>query len=68
VSIKARIRRLEGKDAGCPECYREPEPVRVFYPEEREPAPDRERCPGCGRARGVVIMVVYEGEGVIPIG
>jgi hypothetical protein len=69
VSIKGRIQRLQARVAGaCPECHLKPEVIHVFYPHKGEPVPEPERCPGCGRSLGVVIEVVYEGEGVIPIG
>jgi len=64
VSIKARLRTLEGRDGpGCPECYRKPQKIYAYYPAEGEHAPEPERCTRCGRALGVVFRVVYEGEG-----
>lgn len=66
-SIKGRLRRLEGRAGdGCPQCHHKPEAIHVFYPDEGEPVPELERCPGCDRSLGVVLRVVYddeEGEG-----
>jgi ribosomal protein S14 len=72
--LNSRLRRVEASaseaSGRCPECYREPGFARgdVFYPEKGEPKPEPPACPGCGRPLGYVIKVVYEGEGVIPIG
>ena len=64
MSIKDRIRRLEGRGgAGCPECRLKPDVYYVVYPDE-DHAPEPERCPRCGRlSDGFVIKVMYEGEG-----
>jgi hypothetical protein len=61
VSIKGRIRRLEGRDGpGCPECQLKTEAVHVFYPDKGEAVPEPKRCGGCGRSLGVVIRAVYD--------
>lgn len=57
MSIKDRIRRLEGK-GGCSECRNTPPKIDVVYPDEDEP--ESEYCPRCGRSLGVIIRVVYE--------
>jgi hypothetical protein len=62
VSIRERVRRLEDR-TGCPECHLKPEAVCVYYPDEGDPDPEPESCLECGRALGLVIQVVYEGEG-----
>ena len=64
MSIKDRVRRLEGRSGpACPECRMRPEVTHVVYPEEGDPTPEPECCPKCDRTLGVVIQVVYEGEG-----
>jgi hypothetical protein len=64
VSIKDRIRRLEGREgAACPECRLKPEVNYVVYPDQDAHTPEPERCPRCDRPLGFVIKVVYEGEG-----
>jgi hypothetical protein len=63
VSIKDRMRRLEGK-AGCPECGNVSPAIHAVYPGEEEPEP--EYCPRCDRSLTVLMRVVYEdvrGEG-----
>jgi len=63
VSIKDRIRRLEGKE-GCPECSNALPTIHSVYPGEEEPDP--EYCPRCGRSLRVLMRVVYKdvrGEG-----
>jgi hypothetical protein len=50
---------------GCPECYRKPQVVHAFYPDDGEESAPSPVCPSCGRSLGVVIRVVYEGEGVL---
>lgn len=68
MSIKDRIRRLEGRDGpGCPECRLKPQRSYVVYAQEGDHTPEPERCPMCDRPLGFVIRVVYEedlpGEG-----
>jgi hypothetical protein len=63
MSIKDRIRRLEGRDdEGCPECRLKPNETYVVYPDD-DHSPEPECCPKCGRSLGFVIRVEYEGEG-----
>jgi hypothetical protein len=67
--IKSRLRRLEDTyGQACPECYHKPDRSYVYYPDEGQEAPKPPECPSCGRSLGFVIEVVYEGEGVTPIG
>ena len=61
-SIDSRLRRLEER-GGCPECHGKPEAIHAYYPSEGEPEPEPERCPVCGRPLGIVLRVVYDGEG-----
>jgi hypothetical protein len=65
MSIKDRIRRLEGRgSAACPECRNTRPAINAVYPEDQEPSP--EYCPRCGRSLTIVIRVLYEdleGEG-----
>ncbi len=63
MSIKDRLRRLETGNGSCSECGNAPPAIHAFYPDEEEPEPDSFACPKCGRALGVVVRVVYEGEG-----
>jgi hypothetical protein len=64
VSIKGRIQRLQARLAGaCPECAGKPQVIHAYYPNRGEPAPEPERCPGCGRSLGVIFLVVYGDEG-----
>ena len=64
MSIKNRLRRLEGKDGPpCPECHLKPTVPLPFYPDEGESEPQPEYCPSCSRALTVIIRVVYEEEG-----
>jgi hypothetical protein len=64
MSIKDRIRRLEGKgDAEqCPECRLRPATTYAVYPgEEDRTLPEPEYCPKCGRLiERFVLKVVYE--------
>jgi predicted RNA-binding Zn-ribbon protein involved in translation (DUF1610 family) len=67
--IRGRLRRLERRaDHRCPECSHKPERSYVYYPDEGQEAPEPPACTSCGRSLGFVIKVVYEGEGVSPIG
>ena len=61
MSLKDRIRRLEDR-GGCLECLGVPPVTHVVYPED-DHTPEPERCPKCGRVLGVIIRVVYAGEG-----
>jgi hypothetical protein len=64
MSIKDRIRRLEGRrDASCPECRLKPEVNYVVYPDKDDHTPEPEHCPRCGRSLGFIIEVVYDDEG-----
>ena len=68
-SMNSRLRRLEERAGNhCPECGDKPEQGYVYYPDEGQEAPEPPECPSCGRSLGVVFRVVYEGEGVSPIG
>jgi hypothetical protein len=63
MSIKHRLRRLEGNGpGGCRECRLRPTPTYVVYPDEEDRTPpEPEHCPECGSAvEVVVIRVVYE--------
>jgi hypothetical protein len=62
MSLKERIRRLEDR-GGCLGCRNTPPVTHVVYPEDAVQDPEPERCPKCGRVLGVIIRVVYEGEG-----
>jgi hypothetical protein len=72
MSIKDRIGRLEhtsgGRGVACPECRLKPEVIHVVFPDEGDRDPPSEWCPRCHSPLGFVIRVVYEGEGVSPIG
>jgi hypothetical protein len=62
VSIKSRLRTLEGRDSpGCYQCRNTPPTIHAYYPGEKKPEP--ELCPRCGRSLGVIFRVVYEEEG-----
>ena len=64
MSIKGRVQRLQARLAGaCPECDGKPQAIRAYYPDKGESVPEPERCPGCGRPLGVILRVVYDGEG-----
>jgi hypothetical protein len=65
MSIKCRLRALEGRDGpGCSECRLRPTSTHVVYPDEERHEPEPEHCPGCGHLiEAVVIKVEYEGEG-----
>ena len=64
VSIIGRVRRLQARLAGaCPECHGKPQAIHAYYSGKGEPVPKPERCPGCGRPLGVILRVVYDGEG-----
>jgi hypothetical protein len=64
VSITGRVKRLQARLAGaCPECYGKPHGLYPYYPDKGEPVPEPERCSGCARPLGVVLRVVYDGEG-----
>jgi hypothetical protein len=75
MSIKDRIRRLEGRGGAehCPECRLRPVSTYVVYPdEESHTPPEPEHCPKCGRLiERFCLKVVYEdleGEGILPNG
>jgi hypothetical protein len=62
VSIKARLRTLEGRDGpGCYQCRLRPTSTYVVYPDEEYHEPPPQHCPECGCLIEVVILkVVYE--------
>jgi hypothetical protein len=63
MSIKGRIRRLEGRgDPACPECRLRPVATYAVYPDEEDHAPPKpEHCPRCSRLiETVLIRVAYE--------
>lgn len=60
MSIRDRLRRLEGRGSRCPECRNTSVKTRAFYPEAGDPEPEPEACEACGRPLEVVIRVVYE--------
>ena len=68
MSIKDRIRRLEGRGGpGCQECRNEPQRTYAYYPQKGDDPPEPEHCPECGRPLGIIFRVLYgeEGEGGI---
>ena len=60
MSLKHRVARLErnaAKVCACPVCHnRLPEVVEVHYGEE---SPQPRPCPGCGRERGQVVILLF---------
>jgi hypothetical protein len=64
MSIKSRIRRLEGRGDSerCSECRLRPVSTYVVYPDEEDHAPpEPEHCPKCGRhIERFILKVVYE--------
>ena len=64
MSFINRLRRLEDERRGiCPECAGRPLQTYPYYPEAGDPAPTVPACPSCGRDLGILLRVVYEGEG-----
>ena len=64
MGIDSRLRRLQARLAGaCPECHGKPQAIHPYYPSKGEPVPEPERCSGCGRPLGIILRVVYDGEG-----
>jgi len=67
MSIKSRIRRLEGRGDSerCSECRLRPTSTYTVYPGEEDDAPpEPEYCPECGRLiERVRIRVVYDRSG-----
>lgn len=65
MSIKSRLRTLEGRDSpGCYQCRLRPTSTYVVYPDEEYHEPEPEHCPECDRLIEVVLIkVVCEEEG-----
>jgi hypothetical protein len=61
MSIKSRLRQLEGRDGlPCRECKNTSPTIHAVYPGEEEPEP--RHCPTCNRSQTVILIVVYEDE------